>query len=153
MTSDSIIGVDRTFNLGPCFLTCMVYQNHNLIRKHTKSSPIMLGPMFLHWDGLYSTYCEFFLLNQVSIRLSYSRRENCIRKRRRTSNDQCHQNCISKGAAYFMHKAFKRKRAEKSFGSKCSRKIPKSRYFSYIWVHWLNLQLFASRVCRTRTRN
>ena len=60
MTSDSIIGVDRTFNLGPCFLTCMVYQNHNLIRKHTKSSPIMLGPMFLHWDGLYSTYCDFF---------------------------------------------------------------------------------------------
>ena len=24
MTSDNIIGVDRTFNLGPCFLTCMV---------------------------------------------------------------------------------------------------------------------------------
>ena len=42
MTSDSIIGVDRTFSLGPC----MVYQNHNLIRKNTKSSPIMLGPMF-----------------------------------------------------------------------------------------------------------
>ena len=37
-----------------------------------------------------------------------------------------------------MHKAFKRERAEKSFGSKCSRKS----HISYIWVDWLNLQLF-----------
>ena len=31
-----------------------------------------------------------------------------------------------------MHKAFKRERAEKSFGAKCSRKIQKSRYINLI---------------------
>lgn len=59
MASDSIIDIGRTFNLGPCYLTALVYQNFNMVRKGTQTAPIMLGPVFLHWDGLYPTYCEF----------------------------------------------------------------------------------------------
>lgn len=60
MTNDSVIGIDRTFNLGPCFLTTLVYQNFNLIRKGSSTSPVMLEPVFIHWNGQFSTYCEFF---------------------------------------------------------------------------------------------
>ena len=56
----SVLGVDRTFNLGPCFVTVLVYQQNNLFRKGTSNHPIMLGPVFLHWDGLYTTYNRFF---------------------------------------------------------------------------------------------
>jgi len=69
MTIDSIIGIDRTFNLGPCFLTALVYQNFNLVRKSTQTAPIMLGPVFLHWDGLYPTYCDF--LSKIRSALGY----------------------------------------------------------------------------------
>lgn len=55
-THPSVLGVDRTFNLGPCYVTMLVYHQTNLIRKGTNNHPIMLGPVFLHWDGLYQTY-------------------------------------------------------------------------------------------------
>ena len=59
-THPSVLGVDRTFNLGPCYVTILVYHHANLIRKRTQNHPIMLGPVFLHWDGLYQTYHRFF---------------------------------------------------------------------------------------------
>ena len=55
----SIVGIDRTFNLGACFATILVYHNTNLIRKGTTNPPIMLGAVYLHWDGLYATYHRF----------------------------------------------------------------------------------------------
>jgi hypothetical protein len=59
-THPGVLGVDRTFNLGPCYVTILCYQQNNLIRKGTQNHPIMLGPVFLHWDGLYPTYHSFF---------------------------------------------------------------------------------------------
>ena len=59
MTSDSVIGIDRTFNKGPCFLTALVYQNLNFVITGTLTSPMVLGPIFLHWDAHYPTYCDF----------------------------------------------------------------------------------------------
>ena len=56
----SILGVDRTFNLGACFVTLTVFKNTHLLRRSTQSFPIMLGPLFLHWDGECSTYQRFF---------------------------------------------------------------------------------------------
>ena len=56
----SVLGVDRTFNLGPCYVTILVYHQNNLIRKGTQYHPIMLGPVYLHWDGLFTTYHPFF---------------------------------------------------------------------------------------------
>ena len=51
--SGNVIGIDRTFNLGACFVTTMVFQNNNVVRKGTNTSPITLGPTYLHWDGSY----------------------------------------------------------------------------------------------------
>ena len=56
----SILGVDRTFNPGACYVTLTVFKNSYLLRRSTQLSPIMLGPLFLHWDGTYQTYQRFF---------------------------------------------------------------------------------------------
>jgi hypothetical protein len=56
----SVLGIDRTFNLGACFATTLVYQHNNLKRKGTNNSPIMLAAIYLHWDGSYATYHRFF---------------------------------------------------------------------------------------------
>ena len=37
----SVIGIDRTFNLGPCFVTTTVFQDQNLKRKGKDVSPIL----------------------------------------------------------------------------------------------------------------
>ena len=37
--------------------------------KGTQTAPIMLGPVFLHWDGLYPTYCDF--LSKIRSALGY----------------------------------------------------------------------------------
>jgi len=56
----SVLGIDRTFNLGPCYVTVVVYTCKAVIRNDTRSHPTFVGPMFLHWDGQYETYVEFF---------------------------------------------------------------------------------------------
>ncbi|XP_062608451.1 uncharacterized protein LOC134270271 [Saccostrea cucullata] len=54
-----IIGIDRTFNVGSCYLTVTTFKNTNLVRNETSEPPIMLGPIYLHWDGTYHTYQRF----------------------------------------------------------------------------------------------
>ena len=45
MTLRSVIGIDRTFNLGPCFVTALVYKNKSAVRKTNNEHPIFLGPV------------------------------------------------------------------------------------------------------------
>ena len=56
----SILGIDRTFNLGACFVTLTVFKNTNLLRRSTQCPSLMLGPVFLHWDGSFESYQWFF---------------------------------------------------------------------------------------------
>ena len=58
--SPTILGIDRTFNLGSCFVTSFVFQHPNLVCTATQTKPVMLGPMYLHWDGSYNTNHGFF---------------------------------------------------------------------------------------------
>lgn len=37
----------------------MIYTNPNLLRRGNKTQPVILGPVFLYWDGAYSTDCDF----------------------------------------------------------------------------------------------
>ena len=37
-----------------------VYKNGQLVGKKTQEPPLMLGPVYLHWDGTYETYHAFF---------------------------------------------------------------------------------------------
>lgn len=56
----SILGVDRTFNLGKKFVTSFSYKNRSVISRKTDMFPIMLGPTLIHWDGEQATYSRFF---------------------------------------------------------------------------------------------
>ena len=60
ITPRSVLGVNQTFNLGPCFVTVVVYSCRAVVRNDSRTHPTFVGPMFLHWDGQYSTYIEFF---------------------------------------------------------------------------------------------
>ena len=55
------VGVDRTFNLGPFFVTALVYKNLRVVRSDDPSNhPLTLGPVFLHRDANYAAYNYFF---------------------------------------------------------------------------------------------
>ena len=55
-----IINVDRTFNLGPAYVTNFVYKNKKVVKKSSRDQPIFLGPVFFHWDASYFTYNTIF---------------------------------------------------------------------------------------------
>ena len=57
----TVLGVDRTFNLGPCFVTVCVYRNMSVVRKSTADSPIFIGPVMFHFDGKAETYRRFLV--------------------------------------------------------------------------------------------
>jgi len=56
----TVLGFDRTFNLGPCYVTVTVYRNLSVVRKSTSDNPIFLGPVMFHFDGKAETYRRFF---------------------------------------------------------------------------------------------
>ena len=56
----TVLGVDRTFNLGPCYVTVSVYRNLSVVRKSSSDNPIFIGPVMFHFDGRAETYRRFF---------------------------------------------------------------------------------------------
>ena len=59
-SESSVLGVDRTFNLGPCYVKAVVFACRAVVRNDTRTSPTIAGPMYLHWDGCYTTYVDIF---------------------------------------------------------------------------------------------
>jgi hypothetical protein len=59
-TEAVVVGVDRTFNLGDVFVTVMAFKQPAIVRRTTDECPIFIGPLFLHGDAKYTTYCRFF---------------------------------------------------------------------------------------------
>jgi len=56
----SVLGFDKTYNLGAMFVTPSVYKNPALIRRRTNDSPIFIGPLFVHGHSDVDTYGQFF---------------------------------------------------------------------------------------------
>ena len=56
----SVLGVDKTYNLGKMFVTATVFKNTSLISVKSSDHPIFLGPIFLHSKSNILTYKEFF---------------------------------------------------------------------------------------------
>ena len=61
----TVLGVDRTFNLGPCFVTCIVglYKNMSVKRLSTQA---FLGPILLHFDALTESETYRCLFSNVA---------------------------------------------------------------------------------------
>jgi hypothetical protein len=58
--SGSILGVDKTYNLGELHLTTTVFKNLSVRRTDTNQHPIFLGPSFLHGKSDFETFNAFF---------------------------------------------------------------------------------------------
>ena len=56
----SVLGIDRTFNLGKCFVSSFTYKNLGVYSRKTNDHPLILGPVLLHWDGEAETYSTLF---------------------------------------------------------------------------------------------
>ena len=65
-TAGSVLGVDKTYNLGKIYVTVSVYRNLSLLRKGTNYPPIFFGPMFIHGNSDFDTFSTFF--GQLSAR-------------------------------------------------------------------------------------
>ena len=61
------LGIDRTFNLGPYFVTSLVYKNQRIVRSNNSEHPLFLGPMFLHRDATFEAYHTFFSTIKASL--------------------------------------------------------------------------------------
>ena len=58
--SGSVIGINRTINFGACYITIAVYKSSKVVHKYSEKNPLLLGPIYLHWDGDFGTYFSFF---------------------------------------------------------------------------------------------
>ena len=56
----TVLGVDKTFNLGPVFVTAAVFKHLALYRRGTTNHPLMLGPIFLHSTSDFEAFYSFF---------------------------------------------------------------------------------------------
>ena len=56
----TVLGVDRTFNLGDVYVTATSFKHPGLLRRITNESPIIIGPMLLHGSCSYDIYCHLF---------------------------------------------------------------------------------------------
>lgn len=56
----SILGVDKTYNLGELHVTLTVLKNLSVVRVRTQDHPIFVGPILLHANSDFLTYAVFF---------------------------------------------------------------------------------------------
>ena len=57
--SRCVLGIDRIFNLGKCFVTVTTFKYLDVLRNRTEEAPIFLGPCYLHWDATTAMYANF----------------------------------------------------------------------------------------------
>ena len=59
-TYRSVLGFDKTYNLGAIYVTPSIYKNPALIRCRTGDHQLFLGPIFIHGHSDFDTYSYFF---------------------------------------------------------------------------------------------
>jgi len=56
----SVLAFDKTFNLGPMYVTVSTYRNLAINRASSGNSPAFFGPLFIHGRSDADTYNKFF---------------------------------------------------------------------------------------------
>lgn len=56
----SMLAIDKTYNLGKWFVSSFTYKSVKVEVKETRENPIMVGPILLHDDSSFETYHNFF---------------------------------------------------------------------------------------------
>ena len=78
------LSVDRTFHLGPCLVTMMVFRNENLKNRDgpankKKPAPLFVGPTLLHFDFDEEAYKVFFRHVQTKLQLPVTRPDEPVK--------------------------------------------------------------------------
>ena len=55
-TTNSVFGIDPTFNLGNVYVTVTTYENLLLVIQKTGEHPVFIGPVLVHQKCTYETY-------------------------------------------------------------------------------------------------
>ena len=66
-TGRAILGVDKTFNLCDMHVTVTCYKQLAAVRLTSGEAPVFIGPIFIHDNSDFETYCHFF----TTLRLSW----------------------------------------------------------------------------------
>ncbi|KAL3873493.1 hypothetical protein ACJMK2_036603 [Sinanodonta woodiana] len=72
----TVLGVDKTINLGEMYLTSTVLKNQALLRNDTGESHIFFSPSFLHGKSDFETYNAFF--SQIASQFTDEEIENMV---------------------------------------------------------------------------
>lgn len=67
-TGQSILGIDKTFNLCDMHVNATCYKQVTVDMQSTGEPPIFMGPLYIHDNSDYETYCNFFY--HLKIKLS-----------------------------------------------------------------------------------
>ena len=59
-TGQSILGIDKTFNLCDMHATASCYKQTSVKMETTGEPPIFLGPIFIHDNSDFHTFTHFF---------------------------------------------------------------------------------------------
>ena len=59
LESGSVLGMDKTYNLCPYFLSTFTYHNLKVVKKETKKNHVLISPMMLHCNSSFETYNIF----------------------------------------------------------------------------------------------
>jgi len=65
---DSVLGFDKTYNVGLMHVTVSIYKNIALYRRRSTEHPLFIGPLFVHGHSDTDTYNFFF--SHLTSRLS-----------------------------------------------------------------------------------
>ena len=66
-TGQSILGIDKIFNLCDMHVTASCYKQTTVVMESTREPPIFLGPVFVHDNSDFESYSTFF--NHLMIKL------------------------------------------------------------------------------------
>jgi hypothetical protein len=59
-TGRTVLGVNKTYDLGGFLVTPTIYKDLSVVRTTTREHPITFGPTFIHTDSSWLTYNKFF---------------------------------------------------------------------------------------------
>ena len=69
-SGEAVLGIDKTFNLCKMHVTVTCFKQTSVNRVGTENHPIFLGPMFIHDNSDFESYCHF--LHQIKVKISDS---------------------------------------------------------------------------------
>ena len=55
----SVLGIDKTYNLGEFHVTPTVYKDTSVVKRRTNDNPICFGPTFVHQSSTTKAYSSF----------------------------------------------------------------------------------------------